>query len=95
MSYITTKEFGKLTYLQKYPDKFDTVSSKPLVQSPEQIRSSPKSNTPPPSFIFQPQVSSDACRAEQEIRFVFPPKLVMQTRPKRNLLILWYYYVDF
>lgn len=71
MPYVATKEFWKLTYLQKYPDKFDIVFSKQLVQSPEQTCCSSKPNTLPPFLVFQPQVSSDACTAEQEIRFLF------------------------
>lgn len=33
MPYVTTKEFWKLTYLQKYPDKFDIVFSAPRSES--------------------------------------------------------------
>lgn len=71
MSYITTKEFWKLTYLQNYPDKLDITSSKHLVQSPEQIHCFSNTDSPPPLSVLQPQVSSDACTAEQEIRFLF------------------------
>lgn len=75
MSYIPpTKEFWKLTYLQKAPGKFDIVVSKYLVQSLQQIRCPSKSSTITPSpqpLLLQPQVSSDGCTAEQEIRLLF------------------------